>query len=182
MFSSVYQSGFLSLFNSLGSQPLQLWSEEHGLLLHHRLLLRHYHTAAATGGEGLIETVHDDILHSPVLSLHSDNLATTSITCPADPVSTLSIKLPVVTFVLRNLQQFVSLEVQILDDKRVRRRFRASNFQARGDCTMLIQLVRVELLTLTTTKHAEHNSHQAVYLHHAHAPGGRLELFATQYG
>lgn len=30
MFKGVYQSGFLSLFNSLGAQPLQLWSEQNG--------------------------------------------------------------------------------------------------------------------------------------------------------
>lgn len=69
------------------------------------------------------------MLQSPVLSLRSDNLATTSITCPADPAQNLSIKLPILTFVLRNLQQFVSVEVHVLDDKHVKRRFRASNFQ-----------------------------------------------------
>lgn len=41
----------------------------------------------------------------------------------------LGIKLPFLVLIVKNLEKFFSFEVQILDDKNVRRRFRASNFQ-----------------------------------------------------
>lgn len=34
--------------------------------------------------------------------------------------------------IVKNLNKYFTFEVQVLDDKNVRRRFRASNYQARG--------------------------------------------------
>jgi hypothetical protein len=64
-----------------------------------------------------------------VLEIMGQNCATTYITCPADPNKTLGIKLPFLVMIIKNLKKYFSFEVQVLDDKNVRRRFRASNYQ-----------------------------------------------------
>jgi hypothetical protein len=48
--------------------------------------------AAEEGGR--IKSVTDELVQSPVLELASTNIASTYITCPADPTKTLGIKLP----------------------------------------------------------------------------------------
>lgn len=59
----------------------------------------------------------------------STNVSTTYISCPGDPTKTLGIKLPFLVMLIKNLKKYFSFEVQVLDDKNVRRRFRASNYQ-----------------------------------------------------
>ena len=59
------------------------------------------------------------------------NVSTNYITCPADPQKTLGIKLPFLVMIIKNLKKYFTFEVQVLDDKNVRRRFRASNYQVR---------------------------------------------------
>ena len=56
-------------------------------------------------------------------------IQSTYITCPADPHATLGIKLRLLVMIVKNLKKYFTFEIQILDDKNVRRRFRASNFQ-----------------------------------------------------
>ncbi|KAK4813839.1 hypothetical protein QYF61_001937 [Mycteria americana] len=70
---------------------------------------------------------------------------TTYITCPADPKKTLGIKLPFLVMIIKNLKKYFTFEVQVLDDKNVRRRFRASNYQSTTRvkpfiCTMPMRL------------------------------------------
>ncbi|XP_054026187.1 cilia- and flagella-associated protein 20 isoform X2 [Dryobates pubescens] len=72
-------------------------------------------------------------------------LSTTYITCPADPKKTLGIKLPFLVMIIKNLKKYFTFEVQVLDDKNVRRRFRASNYQSTTRvkpfiCTMPMRL------------------------------------------
>lgn len=57
-------------------------------------------------------------------------MATTFVTCPADPKKTLGIKLPFLVMIVKNLKKYFSFEVQVLDDKGIKRRFRASNYQS----------------------------------------------------
>jgi hypothetical protein len=59
----------------------------------------------------------------------STNVSTTFITCPGDVTKTLGIKLPFLVMLIKNVKKYFSFEVQVLDDKNVRRRFRASNYQ-----------------------------------------------------
>jgi len=71
--------------------------------------------------------------------------STTYITCPADPKKTLGIKLPFLVMIIKNLKKYFTFEVQVLDDKNVRRRFRASNYQSMTRvkpfiCTMPMRL------------------------------------------
>eukprot|EP00419_Tripos_fusus_P090921 CAMPEP_0172872358 /NCGR_PEP_ID=MMETSP1075-20121228/92593_1 /TAXON_ID=2916 /ORGANISM="Ceratium fusus, Strain PA161109" /LENGTH=219 /DNA_ID=CAMNT_0013722681 /DNA_START=238 /DNA_END=894 /DNA_ORIENTATION=- len=73
------------------------------------------------------------------------NVSTTYITCPADPSKTLGIKLPFLVMIIKNLKKYFTFEVTVLDDKEVRRRFRASNYQSTTRvkpfiCTMPMRL------------------------------------------
>lgn len=81
---------------------------------------------------GHIKRITDTDIQSSVLEIMSDNVSTTYITCPADPQKTLGIKLPFLVMIIKNLKKYFSFEVQVLDDKNVRRRFRASNYQVSG--------------------------------------------------
>jgi hypothetical protein len=68
------------------------------------------------------------------------NVSTNFITAPANPKETLGIKLPFLVMIIKNvsykiknnfqlkLKKYFTFEVQVLDDKNVRRRFRASNY------------------------------------------------------
>lgn len=80
---------------------------------------------------GHIKRISDQDIQSSVLEIMSSNVSTTFITCPADPQKTLGIKLPFLVMIIKNLKKYFSFEVQVLDDKNVRRRFRASNYQVR---------------------------------------------------
>ncbi|KAM7268741.1 hypothetical protein ACFE04_010907 [Oxalis oulophora] len=112
MFKNTFQSGFLSILYSLGSKPLQIWDKE--------------------VSDGHIKRPHDDDIQSNVLEIVGSNVQSTYITCPVDPAATLGIKLPFLVIIVKNLKKYFTFEIQILDDKNVRRRFRASNFQEIG--------------------------------------------------
>ena len=84
-------------------------------------------------------------LQSFVLEIVGTNVSTTFITCPADPKKTLGIKLPYLVMIVKNMKKYFTFEVQVLDDKNVRRRFRASNYQSTTRvkpfiCTMPMRL------------------------------------------
>lgn len=64
-----------------------------------------------------------------MLEIVGSNIQSTYITCPADPGATLGIKLPFLVMIVKNVKKYFTFEIQVLDDKNVRRRFRASNFQ-----------------------------------------------------
>eukprot|EP01018_Ginkgo_biloba_P036155 Gb_38281 [translate_table: standard] len=83
---------------------------------------------------GQIKRLQDEDIQSNVLEIVGPNVNTTYITCPADPAATLGIKLPFLVMIVKNLNKYFTFEIQVLDDKNVRRRFRASNFQV---CTMM---------------------------------------------
>jgi Protein of unknown function (DUF667) len=78
---------------------------------------------------GHIKRITDNDIRSSVLEIMSTNVSTAYVTCPADPKQTLGIKLPFLVMLIKNLKKYFSFEVQVLDDKNVRRRFRASNYQ-----------------------------------------------------
>ena len=125
MFKNTFQSGFLSILYSIGSRPLQIWDKQ--------------------VQNGHIKRLTDQDIQSSVLELVGSNVATTYITCPADPQKTLGIKLPFLVMIIKNLKKYFTFEVQVLDDKNVRRRFRASNYQSTTRvkpfiCTMPMRL------------------------------------------
>ncbi|CAL5220233.1 g2209 [Coccomyxa viridis] len=125
MFRNTFQSGFLSILYSLGSKPLEIWQGE----------VRNGH----------IKRITDSDIASSVLEIQSANVSTTYISCPADQAKTLGIKLPFLILIVKNLKKYFTFEVQVLDDKNVRRRFRASNYQSATRvkpfiCTMPMRL------------------------------------------
>ena len=94
---------------------------------------------------GHIKRITDNDIQSLVLEIVGTNVSTTFITCPADPKKTLGIKLPFLVMIIKNLKKYFTFEVQVLDDKNVRRRFRASNYQSTTRvkpfiCTMPMRL------------------------------------------
>ena len=88
-----------------GSTPLQIWDTK----------VRNGH----------IKRLTDFDIQSSVLEIVGTNVSTTYVTCPADPNKTLGIKLPFLVMIIKNLKKYFTFEVQVLDDKEVRRRFRA---------------------------------------------------------
>lgn len=90
--------------------------------------------------DGYIKRITDPDIQSSVLEVVGDNVSTTYIACPADEKQTLGIKLPFLVMIIKNMQKYFTFEVTILDDKGVRRRFRASNFQVRPGGTHIIRV------------------------------------------
>ncbi|KAJ3609975.1 hypothetical protein NHX12_022069 [Muraenolepis orangiensis] len=125
MFKDSYQGGLLSVFFSLGCQPLKLWGK----------MVRNGH----------ITRVIDNDIQSQVLEVEGANVSTTYITCPADPKETLGIKLPFIVMDVKNLKKFFTFEIEVLDDANIQRRFRVSTFRTTVRvhpfiCTMPIKL------------------------------------------
>jgi len=110
---------------SHSSKPLQIWSKK--------------------VKNGHIKRITDQDIQSSVLEVMGTNVSTNYIACPADPQKTLGIKLPFLVMIIKNLKKYFTFEVQVLDDKGVRRRFRASNYQSTTRvkpfiCTMPMRL------------------------------------------
>lgn len=111
MFRNTFQKGFLSVFNSIGSQPLLIWDS----------LVKN----------GYIKRITDEDVKSLTLEIRSVNVTMCFISAPSAPCINLGIKLPFLTVIVKNLQKMFSFEVQILDDKNQLRRFRSSNYQSK---------------------------------------------------
>ena len=92
------------------SKPLQIWESE----------VRNGH----------IKRITDEDIQSSVLEIMGTNVSTNYISCPANCDKTLGIKLPFLVMIIKNLKKYFTFEVQVLDDKNIRRRFRASNYQS----------------------------------------------------
>uniref|UniRef100_A0A0N5ANL6 DUF667 domain-containing protein n=1 Tax=Syphacia muris TaxID=451379 RepID=A0A0N5ANL6_9BILA len=125
MFHNTFQSGLLSILYSIGSKPLQIWSKK----------VRNGH----------IKRITDDDIQSLIIEIIGTNISTAYISCPLDPGKTLGIKLPYFVMIVKNLKRYFSFEVQILDDKGIKRRFRSSNYQSNTRvkpfiCTMPMRL------------------------------------------
>lgn len=139
MFKESYQSGFLSILYSIGSKPLQIWEKNSTYWVN-------------TVENGYIKRLTDQDIQSSVLEIMGTNVTTTFVTCPKEKDKTLGIKLPFLVMIIKNvrfaltqLKKYFTFEVQVLDDKNVRRRFRASNYQSTTRvkpfiCTMPMRL------------------------------------------
>ncbi|XP_061720664.1 uncharacterized protein LOC133527601 [Cydia pomonella] len=109
MFRSAYQRGFLTVFYSCGSKPLELWE------VHME--------------NGHVARLLDPDIKSMVLDIRGNNVSTAYITCPTNN-RILGITMPFMIMVVKNLKKYFTFEVTILDDSGTRRRFRVSNFQS----------------------------------------------------
>ncbi len=145
MFKNTFQSGFLSILYSIGSKPLQIWDKKVIISKFFILYYFGYKFSNCQVRNGHIKRITDNDIQSLVLEIVGTNVSTTYITCPADPKKTLGIKLPFLVMIIKNLKKYFTFEVQVLDDKNVRRRFRASNYQSTTRvkpfiCTMPMRL------------------------------------------
>lgn len=95
--------------------------------------------------DGHIKRIQDDDIQSNVLEIVGSNVQSTYITCPTDPAATLGIKLPFLVVIVKNLKKYFTFEIQVLDDKNVRRRFRASNFQVCKSYRIALQQIKYAL-------------------------------------
>ena len=125
MFRNTFQSGFLSILYSIGSKPLQIWDSK--------------------VKNGHIKRITDQDIQSSVLEIMGTNVSTSYIVAPDNPKQTLGIKLPFLVMIIKNLNKYFTFEVQVLDDKGVKRRFRASNYPSSTRvkpfiCTMPMRL------------------------------------------
>lgn len=99
-------SGFVSIFHSINKQPLLMWEKK----------IRN----------GRIKRIRDEDLYSLVIEILGPKSVSTYITCPQDPAETLKITQSVFNLTVKNLDKVFSFDVQILDDKNVKRRFKVS--------------------------------------------------------
>ncbi|XP_020807350.1 cilia- and flagella-associated protein 20 [Drosophila serrata] len=111
MFRSAYQKGFLTVFYSVGSSPLDNWS--------------------SYTKNGYIKRIYDEDIKSLVLEIMGSNVSTTFIHCPSECKQQLGIKLPFLVLLIKNMHKYFCFEVKIQDDQRFMRRFRVSNFQSK---------------------------------------------------
>ncbi|XP_063366812.1 uncharacterized protein LOC134655291 [Cydia amplana] len=109
MFRTAYQRGFLTVFYSCGSKPLELWE---------------VHVE-----NGHIARLLDPDIKSMVLDIRGNNVSTSYMICPTKN-RILGITMPFMIMVVKNLKKYFTFEVTILDDTGTRRRFRVSNFQS----------------------------------------------------
>jgi hypothetical protein len=68
-------------------------------------------------------------MQSSVIEIVGANVSTNYINCPSDPNQVLGIKMPFLVLLIKYMKKYFTFEVQVIDDKGVRRRFRASNYQ-----------------------------------------------------
>lgn len=108
LFRGAFQNGFLSIFYSVGSKPLELWDKQ----------LR----------TGYLKRVVDYEIRSQTIEMMSNNVNTTFMTTPPGAYQSLGIRLPVLVLVVKNLNRYFLFEVQIMDDTNTRRRFKVCNY------------------------------------------------------
>ncbi|XP_052898166.1 cilia- and flagella-associated protein 20-like [Anopheles moucheti] len=110
MFRNAFQHRFVTVFSSGGSKPLSIWD---------------VHTK-----NGHARRVTDEHTRSLAFELTGVNVATTFMVAPCAPCPSLSIKLPFLVMLVKNMKKFFSFEIQILDDRQSLRRLRFSNYQS----------------------------------------------------
>lgn len=101
MSKAVPNCNFISLFQSIGKKPLDLWSKNVTL-------------------NGKIRRIPDELLNADkvieILGSY-ENTVLTSITCPAKRTDFLQIKLPILVLVVRDLGMKFKFELQVFPYK-----------------------------------------------------------------
>ena len=69
-------------------------------------------------------------MQSSVIEICGANVSTCFLSCPSNPKQTLGVKMPFLVLLIKYLKKYFTFEVQVIDDKNVKRRFRASNYQS----------------------------------------------------
>lgn len=93
MFRNAFQHRFVTVFSSAGSKPLAIWD---------------VHTK-----NGHSRRVTDEDIRSLAFELIGVNVATTYMVAPCAPCPSLSIKLPFLVMLVKNMKKFFCFEVQV---------------------------------------------------------------------
>lgn len=93
MFRNTYQRGFLTVFSSSGSKPLEIWD----------VITKNGHAKRVTDAE----------LKLMSFELIGVNVATTYMVAPKCPCPSLGVKLPFLVLLVKNLKKFFSFEIQV---------------------------------------------------------------------
>lgn len=126
MYANKYQKGgFFTVFYAIGRNPLKLWK--------------------CQARSGHCKRVIDEDLNSTVLELMGTNVSTCKISSPVEPYSSLGVKLPFITIVLKNMQKYCTFEIEVRDHENQLRRFQASNFQPNTRTNMFITQMPLRL-------------------------------------
>ncbi|KAJ1773233.1 hypothetical protein EV179_000288 [Coemansia sp. RSA 487] len=129
MLRGVYQSGILTVLNSASTDPLALWES----------------TQQSDSDTSSIKVVSDDDeISAPILSIQGSELSKTFITCPKPP-STLAIKLPYLVVVMKNTNQLIGFEVEVLDDRGQTRTFWTANYESRPQIHPQLSVLQLRL-------------------------------------
>ena len=101
--------GFLSILYAIGSKPLDNWD----------FSVRNGH----------IKRLIDPDIQSPCIEIIGANVDLNYIFTPADPKKSLGITMPTIVILVKNLMKYFEFSVTIIDDKKIERTFKATNFQ-----------------------------------------------------
>lgn len=139
MFTNAYQSGFLSILYSIGSKPLQIWDKQSTSFSIRSS--KWAHKEADRSGYPIVRPWNYG--HQRHNSLH--HLPCRWEADPRHQIAFLGHDHQECNPNLTQLKKYFTFEVQVLDDKNVRRRFRASNYQSTTRvkpfiCTMPMRL------------------------------------------
>lgn len=115
MFANSFQSGFLSIFYSVGSSPLGIWDKS-VIYLILNINLTNINIFSLQVKNGHIRRIVDEEVKSLVLEIAGTNVATTYITCPIKPRASLGIKLPFLVMVVKNMKKYFTFEIQIVGE------------------------------------------------------------------
>ncbi|MCQ2819224.1 MAG: CFAP20 family protein [archaeon] len=102
-------NGFYSLLYAIGSNPLDGWS--------------------FNVKNGHIKRLKDQDIRSPSIEIIGANVESNYIVTPVDNKQSLGIKMPTIVLLIKNLQKYFEFSITVLDDKKIRRVFKSSNFQ-----------------------------------------------------
>lgn len=176
MFKNTYQSGFLSILYSIGSKPLQIWDKQSKHSLRNFIPLWQF--AMGTSRDWPTEKLTHQFWRSwAQMSAQTSSLLLPTQRKPwVSSSSSWSLSSRMYFFrpsfktalISEQLKKYFTFEVQILDDKNIRRRFRPSNYQ-------VPVLDPHGFWSCDAWSQIECDQSEAVYLHHANETGRRME-------
>ncbi len=103
------ESNFQSILYAVGVKPLANWD--------------------ITLKNGHVRRDKDPDIDSCAIEIIGANVNNNFISTPADPEAGLNIKMPTIVFQVKHLKKYFAFEVVVLDNKKMKRRFRMCNFQ-----------------------------------------------------
>ncbi|CAL1278128.1 unnamed protein product [Larinioides sclopetarius] len=108
MFRNKLQSGIVTLLCGSGLNPLKTWGAH---------------------GNGCIKRITDKEIQTLVIEITAVQFCTTWISLPRDPKSVIGLRLPYLTMNIYYMKLPFCFELEILDSKMTKRRFRLSSAQ-----------------------------------------------------